>query len=97
MRELAERVRDGLDVVGVPTSTATRDLALELGIRLADLNDLPELDVTIDGARGILFNITGGQQDLDRRREHSRPCRRRPRVEQHAADRRCGGVDLSLR
>jgi ribose 5-phosphate isomerase A len=49
VRELAERVRDGLDVVGVPTSTATRDLALELGIRLADLNDLPELDVTIDG------------------------------------------------
>jgi ribose 5-phosphate isomerase A len=49
VRELAERVRDGLDVVGVPTSTATRDLALELGIRLADLNDVPELDVTIDG------------------------------------------------
>ncbi len=49
VRELAERVRDGLDVVGVPTSTATRDLALELGIRLADLNDLPELDVTVDG------------------------------------------------
>ena len=49
VRELAVRVRDGLDVVGVPTSTATRDLALELGIRLADLNDVPELDVTVDG------------------------------------------------
>lgn len=49
VRALAERVRDGLDVVGVPTSTATRDLALELGIRLADLNDVPELDLTIDG------------------------------------------------
>jgi len=40
---------DGLNVVGIPTSTATRDLALELGIRLADLNDLPELDLTVDG------------------------------------------------
>jgi ribose 5-phosphate isomerase A len=49
VRSLAERMRDGLDVVGVPTSTATRDLALELGIRLADLNDVPELDLTIDG------------------------------------------------
>ncbi|MGY2130547.1 ribose-5-phosphate isomerase RpiA [Blastococcus sp. SYSU DS0617] len=49
VRALAERVRDGLDVVGVPTSTATRDLALELGVPLADLNDLPELDVCIDG------------------------------------------------
>ncbi len=49
VRALAERVAEGLDVVGVPTSTATRDLALELGIPLADLNDLPELDVCIDG------------------------------------------------
>lgn len=49
VRALAERVRDGLDVIGVPTSTATRDLALELGVPLADLNDLVELDLTIDG------------------------------------------------
>lgn len=49
VRSLAERVREGLDVVGVPTSTATRDLALELGIHLADLDDVPELDLTVDG------------------------------------------------
>ncbi len=49
VRELAVKVREGLDVVGVPTSTATRDLALELGIPLVDLNDVPELDVCIDG------------------------------------------------
>jgi len=49
VRELAEQVRNGLDVVGVPTSTATRDLARHLGIRLADLNDLGELDLAIDG------------------------------------------------
>jgi ribose 5-phosphate isomerase A len=49
VRAAGERVKEGLDIVGVPTSTATRDLALSLGITLADLNDIPELDITIDG------------------------------------------------
>ena len=49
VRALAPRVRDGLKVVGVPTSKATRDLAAGLGIPLADLNDHLELDVTLDG------------------------------------------------
>lgn len=47
---LAERVRDGLDVVGVPTSERTRAQAEALGIRLATLDDVPELDLTVDGA-----------------------------------------------
>ncbi|NYD21605.1 ribose-5-phosphate isomerase RpiA [Kineococcus aurantiacus] len=50
VRALAERVADGLDVVGVPTSTATRDLALSLGIRLTDLDTDPRLDLAVDGA-----------------------------------------------
>ena len=49
VRALAEKVRQGLDVVGVPTSNATRELALELGVPLADLDDVPQLDVVIDG------------------------------------------------
>ena len=49
VRGLAEKVQEGLDIIGVPTSTATRDLALQLGVPLADLNDVGELDVTIDG------------------------------------------------
>lgn len=49
VRALAVRVEQGLDIIGVPTSTATRDLALELGVPLADPDDLPELDVVIDG------------------------------------------------
>ena len=40
---------EGLNIVGVPTSIATRDLANEVGIPLADLDDLPGLDVVIDG------------------------------------------------
>lgn len=47
---LAERVSGGLDVIGVPTSERTRSLASELGIRLTTLDELPELDLTIDGA-----------------------------------------------
>ncbi|MBN29440.1 MAG: ribose 5-phosphate isomerase A [Euryarchaeota archaeon] len=48
--ELGRRVREeGLDIVGVPTSIATKTLAVEVGIPLADLDDLPGLDVVIDG------------------------------------------------
>jgi len=48
--ELGRQVREeGLEIVGVPTSLATRDLAIEVGITLADLDDLNGLDVVIDG------------------------------------------------
>jgi ribose 5-phosphate isomerase A len=54
VRGLAEHIgSEGLEIVGVPTSTATRDLAIELGVPLADLNDVGVLDVTIDGADEI--------------------------------------------
>jgi ribose 5-phosphate isomerase A len=47
---LAERVKQGLDIVGTPTSEATDRLARELGIRIVDPNDLQRIDLTIDGA-----------------------------------------------
>jgi len=47
---LGERVRAGLRVVGVPTSEATRAQAEGEGVPLAALDDLPELDLTVDGA-----------------------------------------------
>jgi ribose 5-phosphate isomerase A len=37
-------------IIGVPTSTDTREHATRLGIPLATLDDLPRLDLTIDGA-----------------------------------------------
>jgi ribose 5-phosphate isomerase A len=50
VRALGEKVAEGLQVVGVPTSTATRDLAVSVGITLLDINDLDRpLDVTLDG------------------------------------------------
>lgn len=47
---LGERVRDGLMIVGVPTSERTAALARQLGIPLATLEECPQLDITIDGA-----------------------------------------------
>jgi len=47
---LGARVRDGLKVIGVPTSEATRVQAEGLGIPLATLDERPVLDVDVDGA-----------------------------------------------
>jgi hypothetical protein len=47
---LGARVREGLEVVGVPTSERTRLQAEGLEIKLSTLDETPELDLTIDGA-----------------------------------------------
>jgi len=60
---LGEKVRGGFDVVGVPTSEATRLQAEQCGIPLSTLDDTPELDLTIDGADEVgpdLSLIKGG-------------------------------------
>jgi ribose 5-phosphate isomerase A len=63
VRLLSARVKDGLDVVGVPTSERTADLARAGGIRLATLDEEPALDLTVDGADEVdrsLRLIKGG-------------------------------------
>jgi len=55
---LGERVRAGLSLVAVPTSEETRAQAEGLGIRLATLDEVPELDLTIDGADEIAHDLT---------------------------------------
>jgi ribose 5-phosphate isomerase A len=63
VRLLAEKVADGLKVEGVPTSERTARLCLELGVPLKSLDELPELDLTIDGADEVdnaLRLIKGG-------------------------------------
>ncbi len=50
VRLLAERVKDGLKIVGTPTSEATDKLARSLGIRLVSPDELERIDLTIDGA-----------------------------------------------
>src|SRR5437899_6557796 len=60
---LGERVRAGLKIHGIPTSVQTQQLAEELRIPLLALNDVQEIDVTIDGADEVdpeLRLIKGG-------------------------------------
>jgi ribose 5-phosphate isomerase A len=64
VRCLAERIREeGLRVVGVPTSSRTAQLAVQLGVPITTLDDAKWLDLTIDGADefdGNLNLIKGG-------------------------------------
>jgi len=69
-----------LDIVGVPTSQATGELAQSLGIRLMALGAAKSLDLTVDGADEIgpgLSLIKGGGAALLREKlvwEASRRC-----------------------
>ncbi len=64
VRCLAEKMQEeSLDIIGVPTSTRTADLARELGIPVTSLDEAKWLDLTIDGADefdGELNLIKGG-------------------------------------
>ncbi|MBZ8134180.1 ribose-5-phosphate isomerase RpiA [Afifella sp. IM 167] len=63
VRLLGEKVRAGLNVVGVPTSEATRRQAEEEGIALTSLDEIDRLDLTVDGADEVgpdLALVKGG-------------------------------------
>ena len=68
--EIGRRIaEEGLDVVGVPTSEATKALSRSLGIPLLTLEEAGELDLTIDGADEFDTNldlIKGGGGALTR-------------------------------
>ena len=56
LQALAQRIKnEGLRVTGVPTSERTRQVALSLGIPLADLDAVTTLDMSIDGADEVLL------------------------------------------
>jgi ribose 5-phosphate isomerase A len=60
---LAAKVKQGLEVVCVPTSETTRMQAHAAGIPIATLDEVPFLDLTVDGADeldGALRLIKGG-------------------------------------
>jgi ribose 5-phosphate isomerase A len=50
---LGKRVKDGLHIIGVPTSEHTAQQARGLGIPVSSLGEHAELDLTIDGADEI--------------------------------------------
>ncbi|PTQ72641.1 ribose-5-phosphate isomerase RpiA [Celeribacter persicus] len=64
VRILGEMVREGgLNILGVPTSSRTAELARQQGIRVASLDEVKWLDLTIDGADEVdpeLNLIKGG-------------------------------------
>jgi ribose 5-phosphate isomerase A len=60
---LAEKVRNGLRIRGIPTSVRSLELAQSLGIPLTTLDECQEIDVTVDGADEVdpqLRLIKGG-------------------------------------
>jgi ribose 5-phosphate isomerase A len=63
IEELGKRVKQGLSVIGIPTSEKTKQLANEAGIAVSDLNEIESIAVTVDGADEIDPNgqlIKGG-------------------------------------
>jgi len=50
VRALGRRVREGLRIMGIPTSERTAAQARALEIPLSTLAEYPQIDVTIDGA-----------------------------------------------
>ena len=56
LQALAQRIKnEGLRITGVPTSERTRQLAVSLGIPVADLDAVTTLDMSIDGADEVLL------------------------------------------
>lgn len=65
LERIAARIKTGelKNIIGIPSSTRTEKLALELGIPLTGLDDHPEIELTIDGADEVdpqLDLIKGG-------------------------------------
>jgi ribose 5-phosphate isomerase A len=63
VRVLAERVASGMRIVGVPTSERTAKLCRELSVPLSTLDEIPTLDLTVDGADEVgpeLALVKGG-------------------------------------
>ena len=51
VEKIGERIRkEGLDIVGIPTSENTKLMAEDLKIPLTTLDDVKKIDITIDGA-----------------------------------------------
>ena len=56
LQALAQRIKnEGLRITGVPTSERTRQIAVSLGIPVADLDAVTTLDMSIDGADEVLL------------------------------------------
>lgn len=60
VEEIGRRMREeGLNITGVTTSNATKEQAEKLGIPLKSIDEVPEVDLTIDGADEISADFQG--------------------------------------
>lgn len=57
--KIAELINKGFKIKGVSTSKATIELARRLGIELISLNEVEQIDLTIDGADEVDENLNG--------------------------------------
>src|SRR5262252_3581807 len=57
LHELGRMVREGVRMIGVPTSIQTAQLATQLAIPLTTLDDQPHLDLAVDGADEVDTNL----------------------------------------
>ncbi|WP_141501192.1 ribose-5-phosphate isomerase RpiA [Paenibacillus luteus] len=62
IRKIGQRVKEGLKIQAIATSTASEKLARELGIPLLSFAEIDTIDVTIDGADEVdsNWNLTKG-------------------------------------
>jgi ribose 5-phosphate isomerase A len=77
--KLGERIKEGLDILAVPTSYQSEALAIQAGIKLTTLSQHAVLDMTIDGADQIdtsLRAIKGGGAAHTREKVVSHSARR---------------------
>ncbi len=54
---IATRVKEGMEIKAIATSTASEDLARELGINIISFADTDHIDITIDGADEVSKNL----------------------------------------
>jgi len=69
LKKLSERIQDGLQIRGIPSSLKTEKLAKELGIPLTDFSYVKKIDIAIDGADEVdegLNLLKGGGGSLVR-------------------------------
>ena len=59
LNKLSQRVKTGLNIKAISTSAATTKLATTLGIKISKLDEINEIDLTIDGADEVDENLNG--------------------------------------
>ncbi len=57
IEELGKMVRNGMEIIGIATSVESEKIARKEGIKIEDINEYEEIDITIDGADEIDDNL----------------------------------------